>query len=118
MRIHPEAQDRNTRLQAVAPAVLAALSPLGKRAFFPKGIPFQAGQASGCRINATIGQITDGAGNASFGSGTASYAVPAGHKLFTATATDPDGNTSEFSECFGIADLILHAGFETCSGFD
>jgi aspartate/methionine/tyrosine aminotransferase len=63
MRIHPEAQDRNDRLQALAPQVLEALSPLGKRAFFPKGIPFQAGQASGCRINATIGQITDGAGN-------------------------------------------------------
>ncbi|HJU83366.1 MAG TPA: aminotransferase class I/II-fold pyridoxal phosphate-dependent enzyme [Holophagaceae bacterium] len=63
MRIHPEAQDRNDRLHAVAPAVLEALSPLGKRAFFPKGIPFQAGQAAGCRINATIGQITDGAGN-------------------------------------------------------
>ncbi len=63
MRIHPEAQDRNARLQAVAPAVLEALSPLGKRAFFPKGIPVQAGQAAGCRVNATIGQITDGAGN-------------------------------------------------------
>jgi aspartate/methionine/tyrosine aminotransferase len=63
MRIHPEAQDRNTRLGAVAPQVLEALSPLGRRAFFPKGIPFQAGQASQCKINATIGQITDGAGN-------------------------------------------------------
>jgi len=63
MRIHPEAAERNARLQALAPQVLEALSPLGKRAFFPKGIPFQAGQASGCAINATIGQITDGAGN-------------------------------------------------------
>lgn len=63
MRIHPEAKDRNDRLGALAPEVLEALSPLGRRAFFPKGIPFQAGQASGCAINATIGQITDGAGN-------------------------------------------------------
>ena len=63
MRIHPEAQERNTRLAAVAPAVAQALSPLGQRAFFPKGIPFQAGQSAGCKINATIGQITDGAGN-------------------------------------------------------
>ena len=63
MRIHPEAIERNERLRAAEPAVLEALSPLGRRAFFPKGIPFQAGQASGCSINATIGQITDGAGN-------------------------------------------------------
>lgn len=62
MRIHPEAQERNARLAALAPAVAEALSPLGRRAFFPKGIPFQAGQAAQCRINATIGQITDGAG--------------------------------------------------------
>ena len=63
MRIHPEAQERNTRLAALAPAVAQALSPLGQRAFFPKGIPFQAGQSAACKINATIGQITDGAGN-------------------------------------------------------
>ncbi|MDR1841517.1 MAG: aminotransferase class I/II-fold pyridoxal phosphate-dependent enzyme [Holophagales bacterium] len=63
MRLHTEAQDRNERLAAVAPTVLEALSALGKRSFFPKGIPFQSGQAKDCRINATIGQITDGAGN-------------------------------------------------------
>ena len=63
MSLHPEAQDRNTKLAAIAPTVLEALSPLGKRSFFPKGIPFQSGQAKDCKINATIGQITDGAGN-------------------------------------------------------
>lgn len=63
MKLHPEAQDRNARLAATAPQVLEALSPLARRAFFPKGIPFQAGQAAGCAINATIGQITDGEGN-------------------------------------------------------
>jgi aspartate/methionine/tyrosine aminotransferase len=63
VKLHPEAQDRNTRLSGLAPQVLEALSPLARRAFFPKGIPFQAGQAAGCAINATIGQITDGAGN-------------------------------------------------------
>ncbi len=62
MRLHPEALERNERLKAISPVVLEALSPLGRRAFFPKGIPFQAGQAKDCRINATIGQITDGAG--------------------------------------------------------
>jgi hypothetical protein len=63
MALHAEAQERNDRLQALNPTLFEALSPLGKRAFFPKGIPFQANQSKGCRINATIGQITDGAGN-------------------------------------------------------
>lgn len=63
MTIHPEAQERNSRIQAINPVVLEALSPLGRRAFFPKGIPYQASQAKGCAINATIGQITDGAGS-------------------------------------------------------
>ncbi len=63
MVIHPEAQERNERLEGISPAIFEALSPAGRRAFFPKGIPFQAGQSKGCRINATIGQITDGAGN-------------------------------------------------------
>lgn len=77
-----------------------------------------AGNGEGRHYLGALDVITDGNGNASFGSGTASYAVPAGHTLFTATATDPDGNTSEFSKCFGIADLILHAGFDACEGFD
>ena len=77
-----------------------------------------AGNGEGRHYLGALDVITDGNGNASFGSGAASYAVPAGHTLFTATATDPDGNTSEFSQCFGIADLILHSGFEACEGFD
>ena len=32
--------------------------------FFPMGIPAQAGEAKGCPINATIGQLTDGHGGA------------------------------------------------------
>lgn len=63
MSLHPEALDRNHRLESLAPAILKALSPLGLRSFFPKGIPFQAGQAKACPINGTIGQITDGSGN-------------------------------------------------------
>ena len=63
MNLSLEAQDRNARLSAEAPEVFNALSPLAKRAFFPKGIPYQAGQAAGCAIDATIGQITDGYGN-------------------------------------------------------
>lgn len=42
----------------------AALSDLGRRALYPPDIPVQAAQARGKRYNATIGQITDGAGTA------------------------------------------------------
>jgi aspartate/methionine/tyrosine aminotransferase len=55
------------RLDAIlardAPAVARALSPLGRRAAFPRGIPWQSDQARESRINATIGQLTDGRGN-------------------------------------------------------
>lgn len=44
------------------PAVLKLLSPLGLRTALPFGIPQQAADAAGCERRATIGQITDGAG--------------------------------------------------------
>ena len=47
-----------------SPALHALLSPLGRRVFFPPDIPFQAAQARGKTYNATIGQITDGYGQA------------------------------------------------------
>jgi aspartate/methionine/tyrosine aminotransferase len=56
------AEALNAQLEREAPAVAAALSPLGRRAFYPPDIPFQAAQARGKTYNATIGQITDGNG--------------------------------------------------------
>ena len=53
----------NATLREEAPAVWAALSPLGRDVVYPPDIPFQAAQARGTRYNATIGQITDGAGS-------------------------------------------------------
>jgi len=44
--------------------LLRALSPLGRRAYFPPDIPAQSAQARGKEINGTIGQITDGRGGA------------------------------------------------------
>lgn len=50
-------------LEAEAPAVWAALSPLGRRLFQPANfLPQQTADARGTTYNGTIGQITDGAG--------------------------------------------------------
>ncbi len=54
----------NDRLAASHPAASACLSALGRAIFYPKGITAQAEQARGSRINATLGQLTDGAGGA------------------------------------------------------
>ena len=52
----------NLTLRDRLPAFDAALSPLGRRAFYPLDIPFQAGQAKGTTYNGTIGIFTDGHG--------------------------------------------------------
>src|SRR6476660_9642031 len=54
----------NDAIAAASPAMHELLSPLGRRAYFPADIPFQAAQARGKTYNATIGQITDGYGQA------------------------------------------------------
>ncbi len=61
--MHPSDQ-LNATLEDLHPAAAACLSPLGRRMFFPMGIPAQAGEARSAKINATIGQLTDGAGSA------------------------------------------------------
>ena len=50
----------NTALKEANPIVWDCLSDLGRRLYYPLGIPAQAQQARECRINATIGQLTDG----------------------------------------------------------
>ena len=57
-----EADRLNAILAKQAPALARCLSPLGRKAAFPKGIPYQAATAKGTEINATIGQLTDGSG--------------------------------------------------------
>ncbi len=57
-----EAEQLNHVLRAAWPAAARCLSPLGRRAAFPRGIPFQSEQARGTTINASIGQVTDGHG--------------------------------------------------------
>jgi aspartate/methionine/tyrosine aminotransferase len=57
-----EAQRLNEILMTEAPGAWAMLSTLGKRAAFPRGIPFQSAEAKDVALNATIGQVTDGHG--------------------------------------------------------
>lgn len=54
----------NQVLESEQSALFRALSALGRRAFYPQGIPFQAGQAKGTEFNGTIGIFTDGHGKA------------------------------------------------------
>jgi aspartate/methionine/tyrosine aminotransferase len=63
-KTNPLAQQLNERLEQVAPAVLAMLSPLGKRLYFPKGILSQTAEAKtkAKRFNATIGIATESGG--------------------------------------------------------
>ena len=60
-KTNPLAQQLNERLAAAAPAVLAMLSPLGRRLYFPKGILSQSAEAKqkAKRFNATIGIATE-----------------------------------------------------------
>lgn len=57
-------EEVNQLLARHAPVLDRLLSPLGRRAFFPPDIPFQAAEARGTRYNGTIGVFTDGSGHA------------------------------------------------------
>lgn len=63
-KTNPLAQQLNERLEQAAPAVLAMLSPLGRRLYFPKGILSQTAEAKqkAKRFNATIGIATEKGG--------------------------------------------------------
>lgn len=56
------ARDLNRRLDGSPSPLSNCLSPLGRAAYYPRDIPFQAAEARDAEYNATIGQITDGAG--------------------------------------------------------
>ncbi len=60
--MNPLATKLNERLEKAAPEVLAMLSGLGRRLYFPKGILSQSAEAKqkGHRFNATIGIATEG----------------------------------------------------------
>ena len=59
--VHPIASELNRKLEAAAPEILAMLSALGRRLYFPKGILSQGAEAKARakRMNATIGIATE-----------------------------------------------------------
>ena len=57
-------EELNETLREHHLAAYTCLSRVGRRMFFPLGIPAQAQQARSANINATIGQLTDGHGRA------------------------------------------------------
>jgi aspartate/methionine/tyrosine aminotransferase len=59
--LNPLARELNEQLAAAAPEILAMLSPLGRRLYFPKGILSQSAEAKqkAHRFNATIGIATE-----------------------------------------------------------
>jgi aspartate/methionine/tyrosine aminotransferase len=62
--LNPLAKDLNARLEAAAPEILAMLSSMGRRLYFPRGILSQSAEAKqkATRFNATIGIATEGDG--------------------------------------------------------
>src|SRR5215468_9635793 len=59
--LNPLARELNEKLASAAPELLAMLSPLGRRLYFPKGILSQSAEAKqkAHRFNATIGIATE-----------------------------------------------------------
>ncbi len=62
--LNPLAKSLNERLEVAAPEILAMLSSMGRRLYFPKGILSQSAEAKqkATRFNATIGIATEGDG--------------------------------------------------------
>lgn len=77
--------------------------------FFASETCDASGHGEGQQFLGTADVTTDASGDASFGPLT--FAAPANAEV-TATATDPDGNTSEFSECAGPHDHMFASGFD------
>jgi VCBS repeat-containing protein len=65
--------------------------------FFASAACDPSGYGEGQTFIGSTSVTTDSSGNASFTS--LSFAVPAGQSFTTSTATDPNNNTSEFSQC-------------------
>ena len=77
--------------------------------FFASEFCDATGHGEGQLFIGTTDVTTDSNGDASFGP--LAFAAPDGADI-TATATDPEGNTSEFSQCAGPHDHMFADGFD------
>jgi titin len=88
----------------------SAASTTFRLEIFASSACHSSGFGQGRTFVGTLDVTTNGSGDATFGP--LAVAVPAGRKAMTLTATDPDGNTSEFSPCVVAGTLFLD-GFES-----
>jgi aspartate/methionine/tyrosine aminotransferase len=95
--LEEQRRQENEAIRAASPALAAALSPLGVRTTFPPDIPFQAAAARGKKFNATIGQITDGAGRP--------LALPTLSSIFEGLPETERSRAFLYSPVEGLADL-------------
>jgi CSLREA domain-containing protein len=84
--------------------------------FFGNVVCDASGNGEGRSFLGSTDVATDAAGHADFGP--LDFPTPDGEPVVTATATDPDGLTSAFSVCAGVADRMFRDGFEgaVCGG--
>jgi len=72
--------------------------------FFSNDTCDPSGNGEGEMFLGSTSVTTDGSGNASFLESLGTT-LPVGQQFITATATDPDGNTSEFSACIEVTGI-------------
>jgi hypothetical protein len=95
----------------------AAPSTTHRVEFFGNVVCDASGRGEGRTFIGSTDITTDADGHADFGP--LDFPVPDGEPVVTATATDPDGLTSAFSVCAGLADLLFGDGFDNgavCGG--
>jgi hypothetical protein len=92
-------------------ALNSAASTAFRVEFFSNESCSPSGHGQGQTFLGSTTVTTDGGGNGSFSSLT--FPVPAGQTVITATATDPAGNSSEFSACSSRDTVTVSNGSHT-----
>ena len=101
----PELTAATTRSTTVDGTLNSTASTLFRLEFFSNTACDALGNGEGESFLGFSDQATDGTGNVSFSVTFPDTVLPG--LFITATATDPNNNTSEFSQCFEVAGVIL-----------